>query len=296
MLLECVPNVSEGRRLEVVDALASAISATPGVRLLDRSSDPSHNRSVFTFAGAPDAVRAAALELVQAAIARIDLRAHSGQHPRVGAVDVLPFVPLDRTPMTACVDAARELGAIIGERLQLPVYLYEEAALHPSRKHLEDIRRGQFEGLAEKMRLPDWAPDYGPARPHPSAGAIVVGARRLLVAYNINLASDRLDVARRIARAIRASSGGFPCVKALGLTLEHRGIVQVSINLTDYATTPIWPVFERAQEEARKDGVSILDSEIIGLVPAGALAGTTPEAIKLKDFSPSRILETRLRI
>jgi glutamate formiminotransferase len=295
MLIECVPNISEGRRHEVVDALANVIAATAGVRLLDRTSDPSHNRSVFTFAGDPDAVRAAALELIQAAIARIDLRVHQGQHPRVGAVDVLPFVPLDRTPMTVCVDVAREVGAIIGERFHIPVYLYEEAALRPSRKHLEDIRRGQFEGLADKMLLPDWAPDFGPAQPHPSAGAIVVGARRLLVAYNINLASDRLDVAKRIARTIRASSGGFPCVKALGLTLAHRGIVQVSINLTDYTTTPIWPVFERAREEARKAGVSILDSEIVGLVPAGALAGTTPEAIKLRDFTPIRILETRLR-
>jgi len=294
MLIECVPNVSEGRRAQVIDALADRVRAVPGVSLLDCSSDPSHNRSVFTFVGAPDGVREAALALVEAAIERIDLRTHQGQHPRLGAVDVVPFVPLDGSTMAECVAVAREVGSAVGWRFHVPVYLYGEAAAVATRRNLEDIRRGQFEGLAAKMALPEWAPDFGPRAPHTTAGAVAIGARLPLVAYNINLATDRIDIAKEIARSIRASSGGFPCVKALGLALPHLGIVQVSINLTDYTMTPIWPVFERVRTDAARRGVSILDSEVIGLVPAGALAGTTPEALKLKDFTAARILENRL--
>jgi glutamate formiminotransferase len=295
MLMECVPNVSEGRRPQVIDALAGIVRALPGVRLLDYSSDPSHNRSVFTFVGAPNGVRAAALAVVEAAIERIDLRTHRGQHPRLGAVDVVPFVPLEGATMADCIAVAREVGAVVGQRFHVPVFLYDEAAAVTARRNLEDIRRDQFEGLAARMALPEWAPDFGPKAPHPTAGAVAIGARPLLVAYNVNLATDRLDVARQIARSVRASNGGFPSVKALGLALPHRGIVQVSINLTDYRTTPIWPVFERVRAEAAQRGVLILDSEVIGLVPAGALAGTTPDALKLKDFTAARILENRLQ-
>jgi glutamate formiminotransferase len=295
MLMECVPNVSEGRRPQVIDALADIIRALPGVRLLDYSSDASHNRSVFTIVGRPDGIRAAALALVEAVIERVDVRTHTGQHPRLGAVDVVPFVPLEGTAMADCVAVAREVGAVVGQRFHVPVYLYGEAAAIPARRHLEDVRRGQFEGLAARMALPEWAPDFGPKAPHLTAGAVAIGARPLLVAYNINLATDRLDVARQIARSIRARSGGFPFVKALGLALPHRGIVQVSINLTNYTATPIWPVFERVRAEAAEHGVLILESELIGLIPAGALAGTTPEALKLKDFTASRILENRLQ-
>jgi glutamate formiminotransferase len=294
MLIECVPNVSEGRRPQVIDALADLVRAAPGVRLLDCSADSSHNRSVFTFVGAPDGVRGAALALVEAAIEHIDIRIHQGQHPRLGAVDVVPFVPLEGATMADCVAVAREVGAAVGQRFHVPVYLYGEAAAVATRRNLEDIRRGQFEGLPAKMALPQWTPDFGPRAPHTTAGAVAIGARLPLVAYNINLATDRLDIAKQIARSIRASSGGFPCVKALGFALPHRGSVQVSINLTDYTTTPIWPVFERVRTEAARRGVSILDSEVIGLTPAGALAGTTPEALKLKDFTAARLLEARL--
>jgi glutamate formiminotransferase / 5-formyltetrahydrofolate cyclo-ligase len=293
-LIECVPNISEGQRPAVVEMLAGEARAVPGVRLLDYSADPSHHRSVFTLAGDRDSLRTAVLAMAWCAVQTIDLRSHRGEHPRLGAVDVVPFIPLGDTPMHACVDLAREVGQAMAERLSVPVYLYGEAATRETRRRLEDIRRGQFEGLAARMKEAEWAPDFGPAAPHPTAGATVVGARRALIAFNVNLKTDRIEVARAIARAVRESSGGLKSVKALGLTLPHRGIVQVSMNLTNFEQTPIGVVFQRVAAEAEKSGVEVLDSEIVGLIPEAALAATTPSYLRLGTFSEKQILERRL--
>jgi glutamate formiminotransferase / 5-formyltetrahydrofolate cyclo-ligase len=295
MVIECIPNVSEGRRPEIVAALADTIRAVSGVRLLDHSADASHNRSVFTFAGDAAGVERAVLALFERAVADIDLRAHSGEHPRLGAVDVVPFVPIEGVTMPECVALARKVGAEIAARFQVPVYLYEEASANPARRNLEDIRRGEFEGLAAKMASPGWAPDFGPATPHPSAGASVVGARMPLIAFNINLATDRLDVAKKIAAAIRHSSGGYRFVKAMGITLVDRGIVQVSMNLTNYEKTPIFRVFETVKREAERYGVAILESEIVGLVPSAALTSAAEFYLQLSGFSADQVLENKLR-
>ena len=293
-MIESIPNVSEGQRPAVLEALTAALRAVPGLRLLDTTADPAHHRSVFTYAGDAETVAHAAVALVATAIALIDLRLHRGVHPRLGAVDVLPFVPLEGSTLDACVTLARRVGATLADRFNLPVYLYEAAASRPERRRLEDVRRGQFEGLLTRMADPAWAPDFGPAQPHPTAGAIAVGARRPLVAYNVNLASDRLDVARAIAARIRERNGGLPCVKALGLPLADRGIVQVSMNLTDFTITPPAVAFEAVRQQAAQYGVSVRESELIGLIPRAALAGTTAEAIGLVGFRDDQVLETRL--
>jgi glutamate formiminotransferase / 5-formyltetrahydrofolate cyclo-ligase len=295
MLIECIPNVSEGRRADVVDAIADAIRGVPGVRLLDVSSDASHNRSVFTFAGDRDAVKHAVLALFERAVSAIDLRTHRGEHPRLGAVDVVPFVPIEGVTMAECVALAKETGAAIADRFRIPVYLYEDASTDPARKNLEDIRRGEFEGLTAKMATPGWTPDFGPAAPHERAGATVVGARMPLIAYNINLATDRLDVAKKIAAGIRHSSGGFRFVKAAGFKLDDRGIVQVSMNLTNYEKTPMFRVFEVVKREAARYGVQVLESEIVGLVPAAALHAAAQYYLQIEGFKPDQVLENRLR-
>jgi len=295
MLIECIPNVSEGRRIEVVAAFADAVRAIPHVTLLDQSSDASHNRSVLTFVGDAAGVEQAVLALFERAIAAIDLRTHRGEHPRLGAVDVVPFVPIEGATMADCVALARRVGAAVADRFRVPVYLYEEASANPARKNLEDIRRGEFEGLAAKMASREWAPDFGPTVPHPSAGASVIGARMPLIAYNINLATDRLDVAKKIAAAIRQSSGGFRFVKAAGFKLEGRGIVQVSMNLTNYEKTPMFRVFEVVKREAERFGVQILESEIVGLVPAAALNAAAQFYLQIEGFSADQVLENKLR-
>lgn len=294
-IIESIPNVSEGRRPEVIERLAGAIRSTPGVRLLDYSSDASHNRSVFTLVGDADGVKAAILALFEQAIAAIDLRAHQGEHPRVGAVDVVPFVPIEGITMDECVALAREVAAAVAQRFELPIYLYEEASSNPARKNLEDIRRGEFEGLDRKMRAPGWTPDFGPATPHPTAGASVIGARMPLIAYNINLNTNRLDVAKKIAAAIRHSSGGLRYVKAAGFMLEDRGIAQVSMNLTNHQQTPIFRVFEIVKREAERYGVSILESEIVGLVPSAALISAAEFYLQIARFGPNQILENKLK-
>ena len=294
-IIESIPNVSEGRRADVIAELAGALQRVPGVRLLDHSSDASHNRSVFTLVGDAPALKAATLALFEAALARIDLRSHSGEHPRLGAVDVVPFVPIEGATMADCVALAKEVAAAVAERFALPVYLYEEAASDPARRNLEDIRRGEFEGLGAKMGAPGWTPDYGPAHPHASAGASVIGARMPLIAYNINLATDRLEVARRIAAAIRHSSGGLRYVKAMGVMLEDRRIAQVSMNLTNYQKTPIFRVFEMVRREAQRYGVSILESEIVGLVPSAALLGCAEYYLQVEGFNAGQVLENKLR-
>ena|SRR5688500_470865 len=294
-IIECVPNISEGRRQDVLDACAAAVRGA-GVRLLDVKPDAAHNRTVYTFAGEPASVKAAVLALFDAALAHIDLRSHAGEHPRLGAVDVVPFIPIEGATMADCVTLARETAEAAAAAHQLPVYLYEEAASTPARRNLEDIRRGEFEGLAAKMARPEWAPDFGPSAPHVSAGASVIGARMALIAYNINLATDRLDVAKRIATAVRHSSGGLRFVKAMGVTLADRGIVQVSMNLTNYEKTPIHRVFEFVRREAARYGVTVLESEIIGLVPSAALTASAAWFLQMNDeFSDAQILETQLR-
>ena len=294
-IIECIPNVSEGRRPEVIDGIAAAIRAVPGVRLLDYSSDQSHNRSVFTLAGDAAGVKAAVLAMYERAVAAIDLRQHSGEHPRLGAVDVVPFVPIEGVTMKDCVALAKEVAQEVASRFQVPVYLYEEASSNPARKNLEDIRRGEFEGLAAKMASDGWAPDFGPATAHPAAGASVIGARMPLIAYNINLATDRVDVARKIAAAIRHSSGGFRFVKAAGFELKDRGVVQVSMNLTNYEKTPIFRVFETVKREAERYGVQVLESEIVGLVPAAALNAAAEYYLQIAGFKPEQVLENKLR-
>jgi glutamate formiminotransferase len=294
-IIESIPNVSEGRRSEVIEAIATAIRAVPGVRLLDYSSDASHNRSVFTLAGDGSALKAAILAMYEHALAHIDLRTHQGEHPRLGAIDVVPFVPIEGVTMAACVELAKDVAQAVASRFGVPSYLYEEASNNPARRNLEDIRRGEFEGLAAKMASAGWAPDYGPAAPHPSAGASVIGARMPLIAYNINLNTDRLDVAKKIAAAIRHSSGGFRFVKAAGFELKDRGIVQVSMNLTNYEKTPMFRVFETVKREAERYGVSILESEIVGLVPAAALHATAEFYLQIAGFKPDQVLENKLR-
>jgi glutamate formiminotransferase len=311
-LVESVPNVSEGRRLEVVDRLAQAIAQTPGVYLLDRTSDPDHNRSVFTLAGEADPVLQALEALVERAIDEIDMEQHRGVHPRIGAVDVVPFVPLGDTTMEDCVGLARTFGARIAERFQIPVYLYARAATRPDRVKLADIRRGQYEGLKEEIRHHGREPDFGPARMHPRFGAVAVGARPFLIAYNINLDSPDLELAKAIARRIRESGGGFPAVQANGFFIAELNRAQVSMNLLDFTVTPIWRVWEAVAEEAAAEGVGIAESELIGLAPLAALLDVADHAgvdrslpveerlaraaafLKLRDFSPLQALELRL--
>jgi glutamate formiminotransferase len=294
-IIECVPNISEGRRADVVRAAVDAIHGVSGVHLLDHSSDPSHNRSVFTLAGDAEPLQAAVLALFEVAVREIDLTRHAGEHPRLGAVDVVPFVPIEGATMAGCVSLARATAAEVASRFAVPVFLYEDAATRPERRNLEDIRRGEFEGLAAKLSSPDWHPDFGPPAPHPTAGATVIGARMPLIAFNVNLATDRLEVGKKIAAAVRHSSGGFRFVKAMGILLEDRGIVQVSMNLTNVDKTPVFRVFETIKREAARYGVAVLESEIVGLVPAGALLATAQYFLQLDRFQPDQVLETRLR-
>jgi glutamate formiminotransferase len=293
-LIECVPNVSEGRRTAVISALAEAIAAS-GVHLLDRSSDPSHNRTVYTFVGGAEALQQAVLRLFASAIAHIDLGSHSGVHPRIGAVDVVPFAPLRGAAMSDCIDLARSTAALVSERFGVPVYLYEEAASRAARRNLAEIRRGGLEKLATRIREDEWLPDFGAPEPHPTAGVSAIGARRILIAYNINLETNRVEVARRIAGRIRTSGGGFDQVKAMGVLLEHRGIAQVSMNLTDYHCTPMTTVFDAVVREAADEGVEVLDSEIVGLAPADALPPDPVERLKLSPGDANRVLELRLQ-
>jgi len=294
-LIECIPNVSEGRRDDVVASLAAAaLSAAPGVVLLDRTSDADHNRSVLTFLGEGEALVAAMTALVGAALESIDLRKHAGAHPRLGAVDVIPFVPVRGATTADCVALAKTLGKTLADRYGLPVYLYEDAASRPERQNLANIRKGEFEGLASKMSDPAWKPDFGPSAPHPSGGASVVGARAPLIAYNINLATGDLAVADRIAKAIRHLSGGYRYVKAMGVKLEARGQVQVSINMTNFEKTPLHRVFETVRSEAEREGVAIVGSEIVGLVPQAALLAAAGHYLRLEADPAPQVLENKL--
>lgn len=295
-VIECIPNISEGRRADVVREIVAAVgAASPTLRVLDVSSDAEHNRSVLTLAGDAAGLTAGVLELFARTLEAVDLRTHRGEHPRMGAVDVVPFVPIEGVTMAECVALARTVAEQVAARFKVPVFLYEDASDNPARKNLEDIRRGEFEGLAAKMASPGWAPDFGPAAPHPTGGASVIGARMPLIAYNVNLASDRLDVAKKIAAAVRHSSGGLRFVKAMGVMLESRGIAQVSMNLTNYEKTPIPRVFEFVKREAARYGVNVLESEVVGLVPQLALVAAAEYYLQLDGFKPDQVLETKLR-
>jgi glutamate formiminotransferase len=312
VLIESVPNVSEGRRLDVVDRLAGALESVPGVYLLDRTSDASHNRSVFTLAGEHGPVCGALEALVGTAIHEIDMNTHAGEHPRIGAVDVIPFVPLAATTMDDCVDLARAFGRRLAERFDLPVYLYANATSRPDRVKLADVRRGQYEGLRLEIGQRGREPDFGPPRLHPSAGAVAVGARPFLIAYNINLASSDVDLAKRIARRVRESGGGLPRVQANGFWIAELGRAQVSMNVLDFTVTPLWLVWETVRDVAAEDGVVLAESELIGLAPLAAFLAVADRAgaptedtierrlataaayLRLRDFSPMQVLELRL--
>lgn len=310
--MECVPNFSEAADVKVLDSIEQAIVKTQGTWLLDRTADVDHARSVFTLVGTTQAVRSALEASVAVAIERIDLRSHQGQHPRLGAVDVVPFVPLGPTPMTVCVEAAREFAASVAIRHEIPVFLYGRAALRSDRSVLADVRRPRFEGLAVAMSRPGGEPDYGPRRPHPSAGAIAVGARRFLIAFNVQLESTDLAAAKRIAGRIRERDGGLPGVQALGLALSSQGVVQVSMNILDHLAAPLWQVWETVGGLAQAEGIGVLDSELIGLAPGtaftavadhiGVPSGVSSEDrqleamgwLRMRDLRPELALETRL--
>jgi glutamate formiminotransferase/formiminotetrahydrofolate cyclodeaminase len=295
-IVECVPNFSEGRRPEVLDEIVEAMRAVPGVLVLDREMDANHNRAVVTIAGAPAAVSEAAFRGIAAAAERIDLRTHTGEHPRMGATDVVPFIPIEGVTMDDCAELARGLGERVGRELAIPVFLYEAAATRPTRENLADVRRGEFEGLRDELgKNPDRAPDFGPAAIHASAGATAIGARPPLVAYNINLATRDVGIAKKVANAVRFQRGGLRYVKAMGFDLADRGLSQVSMNLVNTKGTPIHRVFTMVEREAARYGVSVVGSEVVGLVPEEALIDSADFFLKLENFSKSQILENRLR-
>jgi glutamate formiminotransferase len=294
-IVECIPNFSEGRRTEVVDKIVAAIKTIPGAVLLDRESDPNHNRSVITFVAAPDRVVDAAIAGARAAAELIDLNKHTGEHPRMGATDVIPFVPIANVTMDDCVGLARQCGERMWRELSIPVYLYEKAATRPERENLAAVRKGQFEAIRDEIGASDARrPDFGEPRVHPTAGITAVGARPPLIAYNVNLGTADVEVANKIARAVRHLSGGLRYVKALGFELKDRGIVQVSMNMVNYEGTPLFRAFEIIKREAERYGVPILGSEIVGLVPQGALNAVADFYLQLENFSQDQILEHRL--
>ncbi|MCL2497269.1 MAG: glutamate formimidoyltransferase [Symbiobacteriaceae bacterium] len=294
-LVECIPNFSEGRRPEVIAEILEAIRRTPGCQLLDSAPDPSHNRVVVTFLGEPEAVLAGAYNAIEVATRLIDMTTHTGEHPRLGATDVVPFVPISEVDIDECVELAEALGAKVAQELKIPVYLYESAARTPNRRNLADVRRGEYEGLIQGIKEPERHPDFGEAVLHPTAGAIVIGARKALVAFNVNLATDDIDIARAIARKVRGSSGGFVHVKALGVMLEERNIAQVSMNLVDFEGTSLHHTFEFIKREAARYGVNILASEIIGLLPQQALIEAALWYLQVEEFDEEQILENRLK-
>jgi len=294
-IVECVPNFSEGRRPEVVDRIVKAMAAVEEIKVLDIKSDEDHNRSVITLVGPPEAITDAAFSGIAQAAELIDLNKHVGEHPRMGAADVVPFVPVRGVTMDDCVALARKLGERVGGELKIPVFLYEAAATRPERRNLADVRKGQFEGLRELIgKDPARKPDFGPEKIHPTAGAIAIGAREFLIAFNVNLASPNLALAKEIAKKIRESSGGMPCVKAIGLMLGNLNVAQVSMNLINYRVTPVRKVFDAIRAEVEKAGEKIRNSELIGLAPQAAICPKDMEHLKIDDFDPKQIIENRL--
>ena len=295
-LVECVPNFSEGRRPEVIEAITAEVKNIPGVKLLDVKADASHNRVVVTFVGEPQAAKQAAFNACKKAAELIDMEKHHGEHPRIGATDVIPFIPVKNMTMEECVQLADELAQEIAEKLEIPVYLYEEAAKIPARKSLPDIRKGQYEGLKTEISKPERQPDYGPARLHPSAGATVVGARQFLIAYNINLDTSDVQIAKKIANCIREAKGGYRYVRAMGVSVQvgGRDVAQVTINMVNYQGTPLFRVFETVKSEAARYGINVIGSEIIGLTPMQALLDVAEFYLRLDGFDRKQVLEDNL--
>ena len=293
-IMECVPNFSEGRDLEKIDKIVNPFRGKEGVKLLDYSNDIDHNRLVVTVVGQPEALKEAVIEAIGIAVELIDLNHHQGQHPRMGAADVVPFIPIKGCTMDDAIALSREVGATVAERYNLPVFLYEKSASAPHRENLAAVRKGEFEGMAEKIKLPEWHPDFGPAERHPTAGAVAIGARIPLVAYNINLDTPSLEIAHGIAKKIRFIGGGLRYCKAMGVELKERGITQVSINMTDYTKTALYQAMEMVRFEARRYGVNVVGSEIIGLVPMAALIDTSAYYLGLENFSMQQVLEARI--
>ncbi|MDI6813523.1 MAG: glutamate formimidoyltransferase [Desulfitobacteriaceae bacterium] len=292
-IVECIPNISEGRRLDVVEEIVGQVRKVPGVVLLDYSSNADHNRTVITFIGEPEGVLEAAWRLMSRAAALIDLNTHQGEHPRMGATDVVPFVPVQDVSMDECVELAKRLGERVGRELGIPVFLYEKAASRPARRNLADVRRGQYEGLKERLKTPEGTPDFGPSVLG-RAGATAIGARPPLVAFNVNLGTQNLDIAKAIAKGIRGSSGGFVNVKALGVDLSEQGIVQISMNMIDTQGTPLHRALEFIQTEAAHYGVPVVGSEIVGLVPLQAMLEAATYYLKLHEFTGEQVLEKRV--
>lgn len=293
-IMECVPNFSEGRDRKKIDAIVEPFRGKKNVKLLDYSNDEDHNRMVVTVVGEPEPLKAALLEAIGVAVKLIDLTKHHGQHPRMGAVDVVPFIPIKGCTMDDAIALSKEVGEKVAEMYGIPVYLYEKSASAPNRENLAVIRKGEFEGFAEKIRQPEWAPDFGPALQHPTAGTVAIGARMPLVAYNINLNTPSLDIAHGIAKRIRFIGGGLRFCKAMGVELKDRGITQVSINMTDFTHTHLYQAMEMVRFEARRYGVSVVGSEIIGLVPMEALVDTASYYLGLEGFSIDQVLESRI--
>ncbi|MEO4830199.1 glutamate formimidoyltransferase [Bacteroides uniformis] len=293
-IMECVPNFSEGRDLQKIDKIVAPFRSKQGVKLLDYSNDEDHNRLVVTVVGEPEPLRDAVLEAIGVAVELIDLNHHQGQHPRMGAVDVVPFIPIRNVTMEEAVALSKEVGKEVAKRYNLPVFLYEKSASAPHRENLAAVRKGEFEGMAEKIKQPEWHPDFGLAERHPTAGTVAIGARMPLVAYNINLNTPSLEIAHDIAKKIRFIGGGLRYCKAMGVELKDRGITQVSINMTDYTRTSLYRAFELVRVEARRYGVSIVGSEIIGLVPMEALIDTASYYLGLENFSMEQVLEARM--
>lgn len=292
--MECVPNFCEGRDLQKIDKIVAPFRGKQGVKLLDYSNDEDHNRLVVTVVGEPEPLRDAVLEAIGVAVELIDLNHHQGQHPRMGAVDVVPFIPIRNVTMEEAVALSKEVGKEVAKRYNLPVFLYEKSASAPHRENLAAVRKGEFEGMAEKIKQPEWHPDFGLAERHPTAGTVAIGARMPLVAYNINLNTPSLEIAHDIAKKIRFIGGGLRYCKAMGVELKDRGITQVSINMTDYTRTALYRAFELVRVEARRYGVSIVGSEIIGLVPMEALIDTASYYLGLENFSMEQVLEARM--
>lgn len=292
--MECVPNFSEGRDLEKIEKIIAPFRAKSGVKLLDYSNDEDHNRLVVTVVGEPEALKAALLAAIGKAIELIDLTTHTGQHPRMGAVDVVPFIPIRGCTMEDAVVLSREVGQQIADLYNVPVFLYERSATTPKRENLAAVRKGEFEGMADKMKLPEWQPDFGPAKCHSTAGVVALGARMPLVAYNVNLGTASLEIATSIAKKIRFIGGGLRYCKAMGVELKERGIVQVSINMTDFTHTALYQAFEMVKIESGRYGVPVVGSEIIGLVPMEALIDTTSYYLGLENFSMNQVLEARI--
>ncbi len=294
-IIESVPNISEGRNQEVIEACVDQIRNTAGCTLLDYSSDETHNRSVITYMGSPEAVEEASIKLAKKAVELIDLTKHEGGHPRMGCVDVMPFIPIKEATTEDCIELSKKVGARIAEEADLPVFLYEDSATAKHRKNLAKIRKGQFEGMAEKVKEDKWIPDFGGQRIHPTGGVVAVGARPPLIAFNINLATDNVEIAKKIANIIREVKGGFKCVKAMGLLLEDRNVAQVSINMTNFNVTPLHRVLELVRREAARYGVNVIGTEVIGLAPMQAFLDAAEYYLQIEDFNPDvQVIENHL--